>query len=87
MKKTLPSDLPGRLTAVGKGLYGRHWRARLAAGLNIGRATLHGWMTGAWETPRDIDAELIALLDTERDACAERGIALTAIRQQLLAGR
>ncbi|MCG2645712.1 MULTISPECIES: hypothetical protein [Bradyrhizobium] len=59
----------------------------MAAGLNIHRATLHGWMTGAWETQRDLDGELIALIDRERDACAERAIALTGIRHQLLAGR
>jgi hypothetical protein len=84
---TVPIDRAGRLQAVGVALYGSAWRKRLAAGLRISRSTLHGWMTGSWETPRDLDGDLIALLDAERDGCAERSIALTALRQQLMLGR
>ncbi|WP_375312832.1 hypothetical protein WHZ77_06010 [Bradyrhizobium sp. A5] len=88
MRKTaFPKDLPGRLELVGTTLYGSQWRRRLAAGLRIGRATLHGWMTGAWEPVRDVDGELIALLDSERDAAAARGLQIASLRRMMIGAR
>ncbi|WP_038965589.1 hypothetical protein [Bradyrhizobium diazoefficiens] len=83
--KTFPKDPPGRLEAVGTTLYGISWRSRLAAGLRVSRNTLHEWLGGSWTRARRyIDVELIDLLDRERDACAERGVEITALRRQLL---
>lgn len=88
MATTLPKDPPGRLEAVGIALYGSAWRSRLAAGVRISRNTLHEWLGGSWKKARrDIDGDLVELLDRERDACAERGIEITAIRRQLVGGR
>lgn len=88
MSKAFPKDRPGRLTAVGIGLYGTAWRRRLATGLSISRSTLHAWLRGFWtKSKRDIDGDLLALIDAERDACAERGVSLTHLRNQLLGKR
>lgn len=88
LAKALPKDPPGRLEAVGIALYGSAWRSRLAAGLNISRNTLHEWLGGSWtKARRDIDGDLVDLLDRERDAAAERGVEITAIRRQLIGGR
>jgi hypothetical protein len=82
---TLPSDTPGRIRTVGTHLFGSEWRKRMAAGLGISRSTLYLWLAGA-NTSRDIDGDLIALLDAERDGCAERGMQITALRRQLIEG-
>lgn len=81
----LPTDQPGRITVVGITLYGAFWRRRLADGLGISRDTLHRWLQiGGANTDRDIDGELVDLLDAERDACAERSIEITALRRRLV---
>ncbi|CUT14535.1 hypothetical protein BF49_5615 [Bradyrhizobium sp.] len=83
----LPKDAPGRLAAVGEFLYGQAYRKRLAKGLGICRDTLWSWMKGAAKAHWDIDGELIRLLESERDACAARGMAITEIRKQLMSRR
>jgi len=77
-----------RLTLAGSGLYGTSWRARLAEGLGISRVTLWAWLRGDREKrgPQvDIDGELVALVERERDAAAARGMMLTRLRGQLIA--
>jgi hypothetical protein len=81
----LPPSIPGRLEYVGVSLYGACWRAKLAAGLGIGRTTLHQLCTGGKRDPnRDIDAEIAALIDRERDLSAERSVSLTSLRNRFL---
>ncbi|MCK1341008.1 hypothetical protein IVB38_34585 [Bradyrhizobium sp. 38] len=79
----LPDDQPGRLAAVGLALYGTAWRRRLAAGLSISRSTLYHWIQGE-RTERDVDGDLIDLLDRERDLAAARGADITALRRKLI---
>lgn len=77
--------MPGRLAYAGFGLYGFCWKSRLAAGLGIGRRTLHQWMTGGKRDPdRDIDGEIADLIDRERDVASERAVALTDLRNRFL---
>lgn len=83
MIHTIPNDLPGRLRVAGQALYGSTWRARLAAGLGVSRSTLFEWMQGA-NKRRDIDAELIDLLDCERDAANERGLEIAELRRRFI---
>jgi hypothetical protein len=81
----LPPDVPGRLRYAGKYLYGTGWRTRLAIGLRISRSTLFQWLGGNIKTDRDIDREIVELLDRERDAASERGVELTELRRKFLA--
>ncbi|MCU1348961.1 MAG: hypothetical protein JWO56_1991 [Acidobacteria bacterium] len=83
MGKRLPADRAARLATVGAELYGKSWRRRLAAGLGISRSTLHSWIRDASRTARDIDGELIRLLDAEREACTTRWLRLGAMRKRL----
>lgn len=77
----LPPTVHGRLTLVGKTLYGKAFRAKLAAGLNISRSTLFEWMRGGGKR-RDIDADLIDLIECERDAADERSIELADLSKR-----
>lgn len=77
-------SLPGRLEWVGKCVFGQSWASRLAEGLGISRSMLWEYRKGR-RTDRDIDGGLLALIDSERDACAERGAMLTRLRRQLIA--
>jgi hypothetical protein len=79
----LPAAVPGRLAYAGVSLYGFCWKSRLAAGLGIGRTTLHQWMTGG-KRDRDIDGEIADLIDRERDAASVRAVALTDLRNRFL---
>ncbi|MBR0995612.1 hypothetical protein JQ580_33400 [Bradyrhizobium japonicum] len=83
MALKIPKDLAGRLELVGRALYGTHWRKRLAEGLKVSRSTLHLWLGGT-RTDRDLDGELIELMDAERDACSERSIRITDIRRRMI---
>ncbi|CUT11471.1 hypothetical protein BF49_2551 [Bradyrhizobium sp.] len=83
--KSFPKDTAGRLEHVGQALYGACWRKRLAGALQISCDTLYQWLHGRAKATRDVDAALIDLLDAERDACAERGVQITALRRQLIA--
>ena len=87
MPVKFPKDTAGRLEFIGKALYGDHWRKRLAAALGICRDTLYQWLHDRAKTVRDVDGELIDLLDRERDAAAERGVQITALRRAMLAKR
>jgi hypothetical protein len=80
----LPADLPGRIELVGATLYGKSWRRRLAQGLHISRSTLWQWLSGAGKR-RDVDGELIELLDCERDAASERSLQIAALRRGFMA--
>jgi hypothetical protein len=80
----LPEDLAGRITLVGTALYGKSWRRRLAVGLNVSRSTLWQWLSGAGKR-RDIDGELVELLDGERDAATERSLQIAALRRRFIA--
>ena len=79
----LPADIPGRLALVGTVLYGKSWRRRLAEGLHVSRSTLWEWLSGAGKR-RDIDADLIDLLDTERDAASEHSLQIAALRRRFI---
>ena len=81
----LPPDVAGRLRFAGEYLYGTGWRWRLAVGLNISRSTLFEWLSGNIKTGRDIDGEIVELLDRERDAASERDLELTALRRSFIA--
>lgn len=85
MSKSFPKDAPGRLAVVGEALYGKSWRRRLAQGLKISRTTLHCWLCGM-RTGRDIDGELIALLDAERSARVDQAANITVLRNRLTGG-
>lgn len=86
--------LRGRLQTTGVGLYGVNWRRRLAEGLGISRGTLFNMMCGPGSArslkrgpQADIDGALIELVERERDACAERSMSLTQLRNKLIAAR
>ena len=81
MKKTLPQ----RLEMTGEQIYGSAWRRRLAAGLGISRGTLWAILRGSRKSGLDIDGAMLDLIDRERDAASERGVALTRLRNSLLA--
>lgn len=85
--KSFPKDPAGRLEHVGHALYGAYWRKRPAAALQISRDTLYQWLHGRAKATRDIDGALLDLLDAERDACATRGVQITALRRQLIGKR
>lgn len=88
MRKTqiepLHAELPGRLALVGKTLYGKSWRPRLAEGLSISRSTLFEWGRGGGKNGRDVDSELIELLDSELDATSERAMLIAALRRRFM---
>jgi transcriptional regulator with XRE-family HTH domain len=79
----LPAEIPGRLAIVGVTLYGKSWRRRLAEGLNISRSTLWQWLSGAGKR-RDVDGDLIDLLDSERDAASERALQIAELRRRFM---
>ena len=82
----LPDDQPGRISEVGVTLWGRDYKRRLAAALNVSRTTLWKWMHGGGKR-RDIDGDLLELLETERDAASERELQIAQLRKRFLARR
>jgi hypothetical protein len=82
----LPAEIPGRLALVGATLYGKSWRRRLAEGLHVSRSTLWQWLSGAGKR-RDIDGDLMELLDCERDAASERALQIAARRRRFMIKR
>ncbi|MBB4377242.1 hypothetical protein [Bradyrhizobium sp. SBR1B] len=86
MPKPQKSTLPERIELVGAALYGAgRWTAALARGLRMSRSQLFEYRrAGRIKYGRDIDGEMLALIDRERDAAAERGVALTKLRNLLL---
>jgi len=81
------TTLPLRIEIVGTGLFGpgRGWTTALARGLHMSRSQLFEYRRdGRVKSGRDIDGEMLALIDRERDAAAERGVALTKLRNHLL---
>lgn len=81
----LPVEVSARLAAIGKVVYGPQcWRGRLAAGLGVSQSTLRLWLGGEYKSQRDIDGELIQLIDRERDASAERSVELGDLRKAIV---
>ena len=81
--KPLPAEIHSRLALVGTTLYGQSWRRRLAAGLGVSRSTLWQWLSGGGKR-RDIDADLIDLLDGELDAASERALLIAGLRRRFM---
>lgn len=84
MCNRLPETLPGRIEFVGERLYGRDWRGAVAHALGVHRATLWRWLAGK-RTSRDIDTDLVALIDAERDVAAARSVEIGQLQRTLLA--
>lgn len=84
MKENLTS-LPDRIEYTGVSLYGAAgWTVALARGLGMSRSQLFEYRIGRGKRDRDIDGELIDLIDRERGAASERGVALTKLRNRLI---
>ena len=80
-----PKTLAQRLEYVGTALYGRHgWTGRLAKGLGIGRTMLWHYRNGD-RPDRDLDVEMIDLIERERTASTMRDMELTKLRHRLVA--
>jgi transcriptional regulator with XRE-family HTH domain len=78
-----PTTLPQRIEHVGKTVFGEHgWTLRLARAMGISRSQLFEFRNGRGNRDRDIDGELIDMI--ERDATALRGAMLTRLRNQLI---
>ena len=84
MCSRLPETLPGRIEFVGERLYGRDWRGAVARGLSVHRATLWRWLAGK-RTSRDIDTDLVAMVDAERDVAAARSDEIGRLQRTLFA--
>jgi hypothetical protein len=75
----LPAKLPDRIELVGRALYGRRWKTRLAWALRLSRDTLHRWLTG--HVPQsNVDVELMSLIAKERAAMSAHGIELDRLQ-------
>jgi hypothetical protein len=85
LMRKLPKTIQGRLELVGRALYGKSFKAKLAAGLHISRSTLFEWSRGNCKR-RTIDDELITLLDAARDAADERSVEIAALRKRFING-
>ncbi|WP_256805783.1 hypothetical protein [Bradyrhizobium sp. Bra64] len=85
----MKSTLPQRIEIVGSSLYGagRGWTTALARGLKMSRSQLFEYRIGRGKRDRDLDGEMLDLIDRERDANSARGMALTKLRHRLLALR
>ena len=81
MSKLPPKDLPGKLRFAGPPLYGEYWKAKLAEGLGISRSQLFHWLNGRFKSNRDIESDLIDLVEREHAASTTRGVELTALRR------
>lgn len=86
MPKPNKSTLPERIELVGAGIYGagRGWTAALARGLRMSRSQLFEYRIGRGKRDRDLDGEMLELIDRERDANRARGVSLTRLRYRLL---
>lgn len=74
-----------RIKYVGVKLYGENWPSKLAAGLGLSRSQLFEWRVGSTKTTRrDVDSELIALVERERGAADARRLMLSRLRTALL---
>ena len=82
MQIQAPRDIPGKLKFVGEHLFGTAWKRRLAVGLGVSRSTLHSWL-GGHKTDRDIEFDLVLLIDRERVVSTDRAVELTALRRAI----
>jgi hypothetical protein len=74
-KTPLPAKLPDRIELVGRVLYGRRWKTKLAWAMRLSRDTLHRWLTG--HVPQsNVDVELMSLIAKERASLTAHGIEL-----------
>jgi hypothetical protein len=82
----MPTTIPGRIELVGTALYGKAWRARLAAALGISRSTMFQWclVNGRRRDDAEIDSALIDLLDAQRDAATEKSLELADLRHRFI---
>lgn len=84
MTRPQPRTLPERIEYVGTALYGHvGWGYRLAAGLGIAKSTLWEYQRG--KRGRDLDVEMLALIEGERLATVTRRAALRDLRDDLAA--
>lgn len=84
MKESL-STQPQRIEYVGKTVFGDYgWTRRLAKALCISRSQLFEFRNGRGNRDRDIDGELIDMIERERHATALRGAMLTRLRNQII---
>ena len=81
----LPPKQNDRIDLVGTTVFGREYRAPMAAALGLGKTLL--WQLRTGESRRRIDNELIALLDAQSDAAALKGLEIAALRKRFLAER
>lgn len=81
----IPTDVPERLEFYGTTIFGaKCWRGKLAAGLSIAPSTLRLWLNGEYKSDRDIDGEVLDLIERERDVSAERNVELGELRKRIL---
>jgi hypothetical protein len=73
--KTLPDSQSGRIVLVGRTLFGDDWHRQTAEGLGIHRATLWRWLVGNDNRIKNVDAELLSLLERERSSARSARIA------------
>jgi hypothetical protein len=71
----LPAALPDRIELVGRALYGRRWKTKLAWAMRLTRGTLHRWLLGH-QPQSNVDVELMSLIAKERAAMRAHGIEL-----------
>lgn len=81
----LPIRQSDRIDLVGTTVWGREYRDPMARALGIGKTLL--WRLRKGESRRNIDSELIDLLDAQSDAAAERGLEIAALRKRFIAER
>lgn len=81
--------LSERIGLVSTGLFGagRGRTTKLALGLRMSRSQLYEYLAGRGKRDRDIDGEMLDLINRERDANVERGVSLTKLRNRLLSLR
>ncbi|GLH79754.1 hypothetical protein SSBR45G_46630 [Bradyrhizobium sp. SSBR45G] len=78
--------LAKRIEHVGRALYGRFWTVKMAAGLGISRSQLFEYRRpygGKTDRARDLDCELVALIEREQALSQERAAGLTVLRIEI----
>jgi hypothetical protein len=81
----LPIEQTDRIDLVGVTVWGRDYRGPMAEALGIGKTLF--WQLRKGESRRNVDAELIQLLDAQCDAAAVKSLEIAALRSRFLAER
>jgi hypothetical protein len=81
---TLPETQVDRIVLVGKTLFGDDFHRQTAEGLGIHRATLWRWLTGNDNRIKNVDAELLSLLELERERSSARSARIAALQKLFL---